>query len=54
MHPSNEVPYLCLSARFMLISSFYACQHILSLSVLFVLIGNQDCFIDACQVSQKL
>jgi hypothetical protein len=28
MHPSNEVPFLCLSARFMLISFVYACQHI--------------------------
>ncbi len=27
MHPSNEVPFLCLSALFMLVSSLNACQH---------------------------
>ena len=36
MHRLRKIlylPFLCLSARFMLISSIYACQHVLCLSV---------------------
>ena len=54
MHSSNEVPFLCLSARFMLISSFDAWQHVWCLLVHFMLIGDCDCPIYTVKMCGKL